>query len=77
MFDLRGEVIHTGVNLPGAWHYRKVANMSGLISPKLEDELTPPGFAILADSTFTNDTRLTGGKVIRERKANETQEILQ
>ena len=51
--------------------------MSGLISPKLKDELTPTGFAILVDDALKNDTRLTGVKLIIARKANETKGIMQ
>ena len=41
----------------------------------LSDEMTPPGYAILGDSAFINDARITKGKIIRSPKANETQNI--
>lgn len=75
VWNFFGEIIHAAVNYPGSWHDSKLASASGLIYPKLSDAMTPPGFAILGDSAFTNDTRLTKGKVIRGRKTNELQGI--
>lgn len=51
--------------------------MSGFLWHKLGDERTPPGFSILGDRTFTMDTWVCGGKIIRAGKRNETQGVLQ
>ena len=75
MFNFFGELIHAAVNFPGSWHDNRLASASGLYWPKLSDEMTPPGYAILEDSAFVNDTRITNGKIIRSRKANEAQDI--
>ena len=75
VFNFFGELIHAAVNFPGSWHDNRLASASGLYWPMLFDEMTPPGYAILGDSAFVNDTRITNGKIIRSRKANEAQDI--
>lgn len=75
VFNFFGEVIHAAVNYPGSWHDSKLASVSGLIFPKLGDDMTPPGFAILGDSAFVCDLRVAHGKVVRARKANEVRDI--
>ena len=77
VWDFNGELIHAAVNFPGSWHDNKLAGVSGLYYPELSDEMTPPGFAILGDSAFVNDTRVNKGKVIRARKSNEIWDIPQ
>ena len=37
--------------------------------------MTPPGVAILGDSAFVNTTKATNGKVLRNRKSNEMNDI--
>lgn len=37
--------------------------------------MTPPGYSILGDSAFFNDSRAVSGKIFRRRKANETKNI--
>jgi len=71
VWNFFGEVIHAGINFPGSWHDSKVAAHSGLYHPKLDDAMTPPGFAILADSAFPRSTAVLNGKIVRARKANE------
>lgn len=75
VWNVFGELIHAAVNFPGSWHDTKLAGASGLYFPKLSDEMTPPGYAILGDSAFVNNTQTTHGKVIRGRKTNETSDI--
>lgn len=75
VFDFKGELIFAAVNYPGSWHDSKLASVSGLYHVKLADENTPPGMAILGDSAFVNNTRVTHGKVVRNRKSTETTDI--
>lgn len=75
VFNFFGEVIHAGVNYPGSWHDSKLATVSGLMHPKLGNEMTPPGYAILGDSAFSSLMSVSGGKVVRARKSGETREI--
>lgn len=75
VFNFFGELIHAAINYPGSWHDTKLATVSGLYFPKLSDERTPPGMAILGDSAFVNNVRITNGKIVRGRKANETSDI--
>ena len=75
VWNFFGEIIHAAVNYPGSWHDTKLAGASGLYDPKLLDENTPPGFAILGDSAFVNNTSTTNGKVLRGRKTNEVNDI--
>eukprot|EP00171_Calliarthron_tuberculosum_P005428 IDg5428t1 len=75
VFNFFGEIIHAGVNFPGSWHDSKLAVLSGLIYPKLGDDFTPPGYAILGDSAFASSMRVGGGKIVRARKQNETVDI--
>ena len=75
VFNFFGELIHAAINYPGSWHDTKLAMVSGLYFPKLSDEMTPPGMAILGDSAFVNNTSVTNGKIVRGRKANETSDI--
>ena len=69
------EIIHAAVNYPGSWHDTKLAGASGLYYPKLSDVSTPPGYSILGDSAFVNNTSTTNGKVLHGRKSNETRDI--
>ena len=71
VWNFYGELIHTAVNFPGSWHDTKLADASGLFYPKLSDEMTPPGFAILGDSAFVNNTSDTNCK----EETNETWDI--
>ena len=75
VWNFYGELIHAAINFPGSWHDTKLASVSGLYHPKLDDEMTPPGMAILADSAFVNNARVTNGKIIRPRKTNEVHDI--
>lgn len=75
VFDFFGQIIHAGVNFPGSWHDARVAIQSGLYYPKLSNEFTPNGFAILCDSAFTVDAKSTDGKIVRAKKTNETKEL--
>lgn len=49
VFNFFGDVIHAVLNFPGSWYgyENKLASMSGLLFPKLDDSMTPPGYAIL------------------------------
>ena len=40
--------------------------VSGLYFPKLSEEMTPPGMAILGDSAFMKNNRATNGKIMRD-----------
>lgn len=71
VWNFKGEIIHAGVNFPGSWHDSKLAYASGLIYPKLSDRMTPPGFAILGDSAFAVERKVSDGKIVRSRKSNE------
>jgi len=75
VFNFFGELIHAAVNYPGSWHDTKIATVSGLYYPKLSDEFTPPGMAILGDSAFVTNTKATNGKIVRSRKTNEVSNI--
>ena len=75
VWNLYGELIHAAVNFPGSWHDTKIAGAYGLYYPKLSDGMTPPGYAILGDSAFVNNTSVTNGKVLRGRKTNKTWDI--
>ena len=75
VFNFFGEIIHAAVNYPGSWHDTKLATVSGLYYPKLSDDMTPPGMAILGDSAIVNNSRITNGKIIRGRKAGERWDI--
>ena len=68
VWNFYGEIMHAAVNFPGSWHDKKLAGASGLYYPKLSDEMTPPGYAILRGSAFVNNTSVTNGKVLRGRK---------
>ena len=74
VFNCFGELIHAAVNYPGSWHDTKLAAVSGLYYPKLLDEFTKPGMALLGDSAFVNNVRVTHGKILRGRKSNEMHE---
>lgn len=72
VWNFKGEIIHAALNFPGSWHDSKLAYVSGLYWPSLaEDSITPPEYAILGDSAFVHNTRVTNGKVLRAKKANE------
>ena len=70
-----GDIIHASVSYPDSCHDTQLAGMSGLYFPKLSDEMTPPGMAILGDSAFFNTTKATNGKLLRGRKSNEVNDI--
>jgi len=71
VWNFFGEIIHAAINFPGSWHDSKVSSASGFYFPKLHDDMTPPGFAVLADSAFPICTSVLNGKIVRARKANE------
>ena len=50
--SFHGTLIHAAVNYPGSRHNRKASISSSLYYPKLSDELTPLGYAILDDNAF-------------------------
>ena len=75
VWNFFGEIIYASVNYPGSWHDTKLAGMSGLYFPKLSDEMTPPGMAILEDSAFVNTIKATNGKGLRSTKSNEVNDI--
>ncbi len=75
VWNFKGEIIHAAVNYPGSWHDNRLASASGLIFPKLSDECTPPGYAVLGDSAFAASTKVTNGKIVRGRKTNENNGI--
>lgn len=70
VWDFKGELIHTAINCPGIWHDSKIASVSGLFAPLLENR-TPAGFAILADSAFPRGGVFLEVKLVRAWKANE------
>jgi len=77
VWNFYGELIHAAINYHGNWQDGKRAGVSWLEYPKLSDEMTPPGFAILGDSAFVNNTSTTKGKVLRARKSNEASSIME
>lgn len=70
MYNFKGKIIHAAVKYPESWLESKLAILSGLLYPKLGDEMTPPGMTILGDSAFVVGKRLSGEKVVRGRKSN-------
>eukprot|EP00737_Agarophyton_chilense_P004626 gb/GEZJ01005981.1/.p1 GENE.gb/GEZJ01005981.1/~~gb/GEZJ01005981.1/.p1 ORF type:complete len:176 (+),score=10.95 gb/GEZJ01005981.1/:539-1066(+) len=65
VWNFKGEIIDACVNFPGSWHYSKLAYVSGMYWPSLIEDLnTPPGFGVLGDSAFVNNTKTTKGKVV-------------
>lgn len=68
VFNCAKEVIHAAMDFPGSWHDRKVAWISSIMYPLLWNERTPPGFAVLDDSTFAVDTKVNDGRIVRCRK---------
>lgn len=70
MWNLAGELIHAGTNYPGSWNDSKIAAVSGLYCPLLEQR-TLAGYAIIGDSTFPQGGGVLGGKLLGARKANE------
>ena len=75
MWNFFGEIIHAAANYPRSWHDTKLASVSGLYFPKLSDEMTPPGMAILGDSAFVNTTKAMNSKIVRGRKTNEVHDV--
>jgi len=55
LFNFFGELIQAAINYSGSWHDTKLTGVSGLYFPKLSNERTPPGMAILGDSAFVNN----------------------
>lgn len=76
LYNFRGAVTHAALVYLVCWHDRKLVNSSGLMRNYLSDSYTPPGFAILEDTVFQLVTTSNGGKILRARKSNETQDIL-
>lgn len=75
VYNFKGEIIHAAVNYPGTCHDSKLASLSGLVYPRLDDVMTPPGFALLGDSAFV--TWNINGKIVRSRKHTEKGDIPQ
>ena len=75
VLDFFGEIINAAINFPGSWHDNNLADSSGLYFLKLSDEMTPPGYAVLEDSAFVNDTRRTNGKTFQCRKISGTSDF--
>lgn len=73
VFTFKGELIHDPVYYPGSLHDNKLTYLSVFIYPKLWDDMTSPGYAILGDSAFV--TRSMEEKVVRARKTNESRDI--
>lgn len=63
------------MNYPGSWHDRKVVVASDLLNTRLSDEKTPRCYAILGDSAFVTNSRITNGKIIRSWKSPETADV--
>lgn len=68
-------LINATVNYQGRWHDNKLAAVSDLYFHKLFDSLTPSRMAILGDSVFLNNVRMTYGKIIRDSMPNERKDI--
>ena len=64
-FNFKEEIIHAALNYSGSCLDSKLAHVLGLYWPKLSDEKTPPGYALLVDS----------GKLVRARKVNEVNDV--
>ena len=62
VFNFFGKLIHAAINYPGSWNDTKSAMVSGFYLSKLSDKMTPPGMAILGDSAFVKNTRITNRK---------------
>lgn len=52
VWNMRGEIIHAGVNYPVSWYDRKTASQYGLYYHHLTYH-TPTGYAVVCDSAFT------------------------
>lgn len=70
-----GELIHAAINFPGSWHDSKLAHASYLIHLNLSDEQATPGFAILGDSAFVENSCMVNGKIFRGQKSTESRGI--
>lgn len=75
VFNFFGEIINSGVQFTGRCRDIKVASISGLLYPKLDDGMTPPNCEIMGDSDFVCKMRASGGKVVRARKFNKTGDL--
>lgn len=71
VFNFFGKIVHAAVNFSGSWHDTKLTVVSKLYFPRF----TPPDMAILGDSAFVNNTRVTNGKILRARKSGKTNDI--
>lgn len=70
VYNLKASFFHAVGNYFGSLHDSELANSCGPNYPKLSDEMTPWGFAILGDPAHF--TKNTNGKVVVERKSYET-----
>lgn len=76
-YRFKGEVIYAAMSFPGSWHVTKLAIMSGSMYPNLLDNMTPPSVAVLGYSAFVVDSRVSGVKIVRAHKTNETKEVFE
>lgn len=77
VFVFSDEMIHDATNYPRSTHDGKLAAMYGLRTDYLSYENTPSSFKILENRASVMDTRASGEKIIRARKSNESQGILE
>lgn len=63
------------MNYSGTCYNSKLASLSGIVFPRLDDAMTRPGFALLSDSAFV--TRNVNGKIVQSQKSTETSYIRQ
>lgn len=77
LFDINffGNIIHAGVNFSSRWHESKLVSLSALLHPKLGDDMTPPGYAILGYSAFVSDWGVAVGNFVLDQKTNDTKDI--
>lgn len=74
-FNFKGEIIHPRMNLSGSWHDRNIASISGLMYPKLFEDMNPPGMAIMGQRAFVVNGSVIGENILTDRKRNETSRL--
>lgn len=72
VFGFNREIIQAAIN----YHGNNVVSISELLFSKMGDDMTPVRFEIIGDNAFSVGNRISCGKVLHERKANELQELM-
>lgn len=67
VYSFKGEIIHASANYPGVCHDKKLANLSGLVSPRLDDDMTPPAFVVFRNFAFLTRTINEKNRLITQK----------